>query len=503
MTRLGTLTALCAVLLALAPLTGAEAAEAPSHPFRYEISLFEPVPKLVEDLEGPCGLAVDSLGEVYVANYYHDQIDAFGPAGNYISRMLNEEPLDGPCALAVDPAGDLYVDNLHRGVLRFALAEFPPAPFPRNGLTSGPATTIATGHSTGLALDPTSGDLFVDDRTYIAEYKAPIFEGEAPVRIGEGSLGEGFGLAVSGFAATEGLLYVPDAADGTVKVYDPSLEPAQQLIGEIDGAGTPQGGFASLHDAAVAVDDSDGHVFVTDNLQSLDYEHPRAAVAEFNPAGDYRGSLPPIPELFASEPDGLAIDNSGGTGQGDVYVTSGNSELAKVYAYGPTGPARTLTVTSSGTGGGTVRSEPAGIACPAACGAEYDEGATVTLSAQAGPGSAFVGWSGECSGNAASCEVAMTQARSVGAEFEALPPGAAESGSGSGTGEPGQAAPAGGPAGESCGPGVTGGCAEGLAVTPGASLPAAPVFRASARGNASRHRHGRHRHRHRHRGSRR
>ena len=306
-------------------------------------------------------------------------------------------------------------------------APFPPTAFPHNQLTAGAAATIDSEHSTGLALDPASGDLYVDDRTYIARYEAPVVPGELPVaKIGLGNLGDGYGVAVSGFegntefASTKGYLYVPDAASGTVKIFNPALEPAQQLVGEINGAGTAQAGFASLHDAAVAVDNSDGHVFVADNLQSLDYEHPQAALDEFNAAGDYRGGLPKIPALFESEPTGLAIDNSGSASQGDLYVTSGNTEKAGVYAYGPTGPAHTLTVSKSGAGEGTVKSEPAGIDCGTACVAEYSAGAEVALTPTPAPGSAFAGWSGACAGTGA-CTVTMSEAKSVGAEFEVAP----------------------------------------------------------------------------------
>jgi DNA-binding beta-propeller fold protein YncE len=407
------LAALCALLLGLILAGPAQAAEAPNHPFRFEISEFEPEPHRFEFLEGPCGLALDAQGDIYVGDYYHDQVLAFGPSGAYTNRLVKEEPLDGPCGLAVDSSGRLYVNNLHRNVLRFTLSPFPPAAFPRNQLTETAATTIDSAHSTGLALDST-GDLYVDDRTYVAKYNS---SGSLLAKIGLGNLEDGYGVAVSGFPATAGFIYVPDAATNTVKVFDPATSTTTP-VAEIDGAGTPQGGFASLFDSAVAIDNSDGHLFVADNLQRLDYEHPRAALDEFNAAGDYRGQLPKIPALFESEPTAVAVDNSGGASQGDVFVTSGNSELAKVYAYGPTGAAHTLTVTKSGSG--TVKSEPAGIECGTACVAEYSAGAEVALTPTPAPGSAFAGWSGACAGTGA-CTVTMSEAKSVGAEFEVAP----------------------------------------------------------------------------------
>jgi len=77
-----------------------------------------------------------------------------------------------------------------------------------------------------------------------------------------------------------------------------------------------------------------------------------------------------------------------------------------------------LTVTDAGTGSGSVTSNPSGITCPSTCSANYASGTSVTLTAAAGSGSTFAGWSGACTGTG-TCTVSMTAAKSVTATFNA------------------------------------------------------------------------------------
>ena len=79
----------------------------------------------------------------------------------------------------------------------------------------------------------------------------------------------------------------------------------------------------------------------------------------------------------------------------------------------------TLTVTKSGSGGGTVSSDLGAISCGVGCSADYEDGAIVTLTATPAPGSRFTGWTGACAGTG-TCVLTMSQARNVGAGFTAL-----------------------------------------------------------------------------------
>lgn len=76
-----------------------------------------------------------------------------------------------------------------------------------------------------------------------------------------------------------------------------------------------------------------------------------------------------------------------------------------------------LGVSQVGRGDGKVVSSPGGIDCGTDCEEVFREGKMVTLHAQPASGSTFVSWSGACTGGQPSCEVKMSEAQNVNAEF--------------------------------------------------------------------------------------
>ncbi len=301
---------------------------------------------------GPCGLTVDDSGRFWVSDHYHRAVDVYSSTVQFEAQPLvsktafgsHSGPVDDPCALALDSSGDLYLNNFHRNVVRF------PAP-----ISIGTGTALAgSAGATGVAVDSSDDHVYVNLRDRVAEYDGS----GAPVQdIGATSLGEGYDIAVSGFAGTLGYLYVPDAASNTVKVYDPATD-TDDPVATITG---PSGGFASLRDASVAVDDFNGDVYVTDDQQPEHAESPQSTIQVFSAANFYLGHLKH--NVIGSSPTGLAVDNSpsprhpAGT-QGRVYVTTGNTHRGGVYAYPPGaalgGTALAPTVPPPPLGGGEV-----------------------------------------------------------------------------------------------------------------------------------------------------
>jgi VCBS repeat-containing protein len=82
--------------------------------------------------------------------------------------------------------------------------------------------------------------------------------------------------------------------------------------------------------------------------------------------------------------------------------------------------AFSLTVSKTGSGLGTVTSDPVGIDCGEDCSESYNQGTLVTLTATASPGSTFTGWSGAgCSGTG-SCNITVDAVKSVSANFDLI-----------------------------------------------------------------------------------
>ncbi|HBI15364.1 MAG TPA: hypothetical protein DDY20_07605 [Desulfobulbaceae bacterium] len=103
-------------------------------------------------------------------------------------------------------------------------------------------------------------------------------------------------------------------------------------------------------------------------------------------------------------------DNAYGFGQLDVAAAA--KSMFDIYP---------LTVTITGRGRGSVTSDPPGITCPADCTKESIAGTLVTLTAVPAANSTFTGWSGDCGGQEATCQVSVDQVKNVTAGFYSFP----------------------------------------------------------------------------------
>jgi hypothetical protein len=145
--------------------------------------------------EEPCGTAVDRHGDIYVSNAVlgsnglgtNGRIDVFNPKGEYLTSLKDEH---APCKIAVDSQGNVYVAEYQsKDAVLFKAKSFPPA----KGSTYGARTVIREDTIKGggchfnstwsLAVDPSNDHLYAvtncDGKVF--EY-ASAAEGSALVR---------------------------------------------------------------------------------------------------------------------------------------------------------------------------------------------------------------------------------------------------------------------------------------------------------------------------------
>ena len=225
------------------------------------------------------------------------------------------------------------------------------------------------------------------------------------------------GATVPDQAYTVGVAISPltlPAATGGDTAAKHSLSPALVDGLLFDGparilSGTP----AAVSEAAAytytATDDDGTADPADDETASLTF---RIAVAGASCAAEV-SELCSLGESSSGETSGACA--TGSTGSCEYRCDDGSwTEVSNTCV-----PDRTLTVARAA--GGTVASAPEGVDCgPSAtdCSADFANDTEVTLTAVAAAAHTFAGWTGDCTGTAATATVTMDADRSCGAAFE-------------------------------------------------------------------------------------
>ena len=333
------------------------------------------------------GVAVDSAGNVYVADFSSDTIRKITPAGvvtTLAGTAGNFGSLDGtgsaasfnrPTGVAVDASGNVFVADTYNHVIR----KITPAGVVTTlaGLAGSSGSTDGTGAAArfffpaGLTVDG-NGNVYVADTTNSTIRKitaAGVVTTLAGTALANGSTdGTGSaarfdnpqGVAVDG----TGNVYVADTFTCTIRKITPAgvvttFAGTADHPGSADGTG---GAAQFLVPRGVAVDGT-GNVYVADTNNNTIRKITTAAVvttlagnATTTGSADGAGSAARF-----SAPGGVAAD-----GLGNVYVAdSGNSTIRKITA---TGVVTTLAGTAGsvgsvdGTGSAARFKSPRGVA---------------------------------------------------------------------------------------------------------------------------------------------
>lgn len=295
----------------------------------------------------PFDVAVDGTGNVYVADYDNSAIRKISPAGvvstlagtgtqGFTNGPVATATFDAPEGVAVDSAGNVYVADTFNEAIREISAAGVVSTFAGGsyGFTNGSGTSATFYNPNGIAVD-SAGNVYVADAGNNAIRKITP-AGVVSTLAGTGALGFANGPGSSAtFANPYGV-----AVDGSGNVYvgDANNEAIRKIsaAGVVSTfAGTGALGFANGPAASatfslpqgVAVD-STGNVYVVDRDNDAIRKITPAGVVSTLAGGGGGIGLINGPAAVATfyNPIGVAVDSAG-----NVYVADyGNNLIRKI-----------------------------------------------------------------------------------------------------------------------------------------------------------------------------
>ncbi len=340
-------------------------------------------PALKSQLSSPRGIAVDSSGNLYLADRWNNRIRKI--AGGTISTIAGNgqgnfggdggaatsAQLSNPNGIAVDQAGNVYVSDLLNNRVRMITPTGVINTYAGNGLPGfagdgGAATSAELNQPAGLAID-SSGNLYIAD-SYNAVVRKVTPQGTISTVAGTGGT-EGY--SGDGEAATKALLMAPlgVAVDSSGNIY---IADYYGWIREVNGstgaistlAGTGSNGYSGdggpatsaqfYNPVAVALDTS-GNVYVADSGNGAVRKIANGIITTIAGNGilSYAGDGGPAQLAQFSAIQGIAVDP-----QGNIYVADTNNSAIRLFPLG----GNVSTIAGNGTQGYTGDGGPATVA---------------------------------------------------------------------------------------------------------------------------------------------
>ena len=318
----------------------------------------------------PVGVAVDSLGNVFVADSNNGTIREISPSGavttfagqaghyGYLAGTGTAANFSNPQGLAIDGSGNLYVTDSNNQTVRTitptGVVALLAGSVYRSGAADGPASTAQFNGPIGVAVDA-AGNVYVADSGSDTVRKFTAASATVSTLAGQAGIGStdspgGPGSAARFFSPqgaavdSAGNVYVADSSNGTVRRINragdvTTLAGFAGQFGNTDGAGSAAR-FSSPQGVAV---DVMGSVYVADaNNNSIRVITPSGSVSTLAGGAGFGNSDGTGSAARFNSPQGVAVDLLG-----NVYVADTSSSSIRMIT--PSGAVSTL---AGGAGSG-------------------------------------------------------------------------------------------------------------------------------------------------------
>jgi uncharacterized protein (TIGR03437 family) len=311
------------------------------------------------ELNFPTGVAVDSSGNVYIADLVNLRIRKLTSSGTISTAAGNgnfsysgdggqatSAQLNTPQAVATDSNGNLYIADTANHVVRKVTAAGVISTIAGNGTAGsggdGGAATSAQLHSPqGIAVDASGNNVYVSD-TQNARVRR-ITNGTINTVAGNGTPGFGGdgGTATSaqlnipaGLALdAAGDLYIADFSNNRIrKVTNGTIATVAGNVGQGYSGDGLAATAAELTTPMGVATDSSGNLYIADtgnNAVRMVNAGGFISTVAGNGLAGYSGDGGPALSAMVGSPNGVAVDASG-----SIYISDGSLFVRKVYPSG-------------------------------------------------------------------------------------------------------------------------------------------------------------------------